>query len=250
MPTASAAGLLDNSVTTAKLKTSEQSQSVSVPALGYANFLLSGGQYIFYPTIRGSNAYLRFDRCTTVLSAAVYQSYIGVYNTYASSAFTAYCKQRYVTTSGEIVWLFILREILSKKIISMSIAPDHPCFGNENFEMINHPFTNIDLLTQEIICVNPSLKQFDEMDDRSIVENKPDRDILDVITEDYEMIETDNLNYPDIPVSIGLPKRIIKNGKKVIVDYRFLDAGTSVQPTKKLIIKPSYITVKRLRLKP
>lgn len=243
MPVASGVPLLDNSVTTAKLKTSYQTQNQSLGTAKHT-FTLTGGEYCFKPTTHksGSGTVEQFGGAVGYSYATIQ----GMENFGATQ--TVYCQHRYITSSGEIVWLFILRDRISKEVLGMSIAPDHPCMGAVNPDIILHPFTSYVPAQHEIICVNPSLEQYYEIDQRSIIIGENDRNMLDVIIEDYELVESDDLNYPDIPVTVGLPKRIMINGRSEIVDYRFLPPGSNIIPIKKVIEKPGFITVKRLRL--
>ena len=77
-------------------------------------------------------------------------------------------------------------------------------------------------------------------------ELEPDKDILHVIEEDYEIDEDSNPDWPTTPVSVGLPKRIMQNGKMTLVDYRFIDPNTRVESIKKVIPRPDYIKVRNL----
>ena len=258
MPRASSAGVLDGSITeakmaasavsTSKLKSSTQAQIIAIGSGVTYTFILTGGEYCFRPTIKANAAASNIDFGLTTSATTGFRTLFPIKNNTSNKSF--YCTQRYITSSGEIIWLFIMRELIGRNIVGMSIAPDHPCFNSENYLETEHPFSNYDPLIHEIICINPSLEQYDEIDNRCIIDGQPDKDMLDTIIDDYDIIESDNLEYPIIPISIGLPKRIEIDGKNTIVDYRFLETGTVIEPIKKVIKKPSYITVKRLRLKP
>ena len=240
----------DSSVSQAKLKTSTQSQSYDIPAGATWKFTLTGGQYCLKVTHRGEDATSVFFDATTYCTTS-YATHAAFKNTHGSEARYAYCLHRYITSSGEINWLFILRDKNTKEIIGRSIAPDHPCFGNGGKPLlVSHPFGDYDETKHEIIVVNPTNEEMEQMGLEAIVddETKPDKDLLEVIVENYKIDEDSNPAWPNIPITVGLPKRIRdkKTGKKILADYRFMSSNAVVEPIKKIISKPSYIKVKRL----
>jgi len=242
-----------------------------------ANATLPGGEYGFYPQTKMSGTGARDWTGTYILGGAAVAGWTSyVTNIFISgnqaTSLTVYHQQRYVTASGEVHWIFILRtkfdEMIDGKdvdgnpltylqpkgtVISTYQAPDHPCFGNGGKPLlVPHPFGNYDEAKHEIIVINPSLAEIERMELEAIVddETKPDKCLLQIISENYEINEYEEV-WPDIPVTVGLPKHIKdkKTGRKVLADYRFMKGDTIVEPIKKRIIKPDYIKVKSLKRK-
>lgn len=235
----------DASITQAKLKTSLGSVSTTTTE----KLTLPGGQYGFYPQIKGSQnnaldtVYLGGPFVSDVPSTYTSLIYLNV------SVGTGYAQQRYITSSGEIHWIFVLKDKKTKKILSIYQAPDHPCFGNGGKPLlVQHPFGSYDEKQHEIVVINPSLEEIEEMELKTITnEDKPDRDLLEVMFEDYEINESSRPKWPTIPVTVGLPKYNTKKGKKILIDYRFMPIETIIKPIKKVIPKPSFIKIKKLK---
>lgn len=239
-------------VSQSKLKTSTQSQSYDIAASTTHKFTLTGGQYCFNITCAGENSDIHSG--ASFPSSTAYATIAAFKNINAGNPRYGYCLHRYVTSSGEINWLFILRDKITKEIIGRSIAPDHPCFGNGGKPLlVPHPFGDYDETKHEIIVINPTNEEIEVMELETIVEDetKPDKDLLEVITENYEIDEGSNPVWPSIPVTVGLPKHVKdkKTGKKILADYRFMSPDTKIQPIRKVIPKPLYIKVKKLKRK-
>ena len=227
-----AAKLANGAVSQAKLKTS--SGEVSTTSTTGANLTLPGGEYGFYPQVKG--------QITAQIASTVYvSSYItNICLTATGSSDDAYARQRYVTSSGEVFWIFILRDKITKEVKSMYQAPDHPCFGNGGKPLlVPHPFPDYDETKHEIIVINPSHEEVEAMKklgERG--EDEPDRDLLEVIMKEYEIDEDSKPAWPTKAVTVGLPK-----------DYETKKMGEGVQPIKKAIPRPPYIKTKSLRRK-
>jgi len=236
-------------VTQAKLKTSTQDQSYDIVGEGSHLFVLTGGQYCFIPTVKGESSVILSGGSSFVGTA--YATYWNFSNSSSSFQY-GYCLHRYVTSSGEVNWLFILRDKNTGKIIGRSIAPDHPCFGNGGKPLLMpHPFGSYDETKHEVIVINPSNEEIEQMEEETIVEDetKPDKSLIEVIADNYKINEYEEV-WPDIPVTVGLPKHIKdKHGKKILADYRFMKGDTIIEPVKKVIPKPSYIKCKSLKRK-
>jgi hypothetical protein len=158
---------------------------------------------------------------------------------------TGYAQQRYVTSSGEVYWVFLLRDRISGDIASAYEAPDHPCFGNGGKPgLVPHPFVNYDAEKFEITVITPSPEQVEEIDARRDSNNDtiPDRSRLEVILEDYDIDDNaEGLEWPSIPVTVGLPKGY---------DWQAAAAlGEPVEPIKMVIPKPDHIRLAALKLK-
>ena len=226
------AKLASKAVSQAKLKTSQGSVSTTSPAL--ENLTLPGGEYGFYPQVNGN---------VTAHIAAFPVTYAYTTNialNVSVAGWTAYAQQRYVTSSGEVFWIFILRDKITKEVKSMYQAPDHPCFGNGGKPLlVPHPFPDYDETKHEIIVINPSHEEVEAMKklgERG--EDEPDKDLLEVIMKEYEIDEDSKPAWPTKAVTVGLPK-----------DNETKKMGEGVQPIKKAIPRPPYIKTKSLRRK-
>ena len=239
-------------VSQAMLKTSLGSTSTN-STIGVA-LTLPGGQYGFYPQIKSQTVGISATFVATATTTAG-TSYVTLFGMKTSNgSYLAYAQQRYVTASGEVHWIFILRNKITKQTLSMYQAPDHPCFGNGGKPLlVPHPFGDYDETKHEIIVINPSFAEIEQMELETIVddETKPDKCLLQVITENYEINENSNPKWPSIPVTVGLPKHVKdkKTGKKILADYRFMKGDTIIEPVKKRIVKPDFIKVKSLKRK-
>ena len=249
----------DASITQAKLKTSIGSVSMAETHQDNdlftktENLTLPGGEYGFYPQFKQTVSV--GGSIPAVLSSQFLSSY-SIGETYLTkislmhpsiqgtgggtyTVLTSYAQQRYVTSSGEVHWVFILRDKATKNIVSMYQAPDHPCFGNGGKPLlVPHPFGSYDSDKHEIIVINPSDEDVFNMQDACIMpEDKPDRDILEVIMEDYEIDEDLQTEWPKKEITVGLPKNI---------DWKRMPKGSKVVPLKKRIPQPEYITTRKL----
>lgn len=190
LPTSS--GLVDNSVTTTKLKTA--TGEVSGNSATIVNLTLPGGEYGFYPQFKGSNASSDYVACLVGLSGVVFgpltTSYVTNLCYYTQNARTLYAQQRYVTASGEDLWIFLLLDKTTNKIISAYQALDHPAYGNGgDFNKVPHPFGSYDSETQDIVLLDKetciALKSESE---------KTGKSILTLVNEDYK-VSNDYLIY-------------------------------------------------------
>lgn len=138
--------LPDNSVDNGALKTAIWSMAHTTPQ-GVAIYTVTGGTYCFYPQVRMSDTASQNWRCA-------------IYNPgYSTSGFTEYTTKvtlstgsvgvamyvqfRYVTSSGQDFWFFLLVEKNTGEILTASAAPDHPSYGNGGApKRIPHPFAD------------------------------------------------------------------------------------------------------------
>ncbi|MFA5436149.1 MAG: hypothetical protein WC372_08950 [Candidatus Neomarinimicrobiota bacterium] len=235
--------LAASAVAQAKLKTSTGSVSVSVSteSSGYTA-AMPGGTYGFMEQVKTSGVgglkYSGHGNSGLTTSYVTAKAYFE--NPGTGSSYTGYAQQVYVTSSGEIHWIFILRDKITKDILKMYQAPDHPCFGNGGKpHLMPQPFTgDYDPAKHEIIVINPSDEDVFNMQDACIMpEDKPDKDILEVIMEDYEIDEDLKTPWTKKEVTVGLPPGI---------DWKRMPEGSKVTPIKKRIPKPEYITTRKL----
>lgn len=222
------AKLASSAVAQAKLKTSilsEVSTSTGLPV----NCTLPGGEYGFYPQVKGNGA---ATICYTINSAS-YATIIGL--TSSSDLTTIYAQQRYVTSSGEINWLFFLCDKTTKKIKASWICSDHPCFGNGgNPDTVQHPFPEYDARVDEIICINPSERDIETYKAEAVRTGKSP---LQVINEQYQIDDDARAEWTNREISVGLPEG---HGWQSM-------AGAEVESVKVAIRKPDGILLKALK---
>ena len=199
---------------------------------------LPGGEYGFTPQVHTSNADFT-ARITEWETNSL--SYVSSVSLSGYGGATAYCQQRYITSSGEVFWVFILRDKFTKKVISSWQAPDHPCMGNGGKPLlVAHPFLDFDSGSQEIIVITPAINEVNRMRDRCIVpsESEPDRDLLDVIRDEYVIVEESRPKWTDENVTVGLP---------FDEDWQRVPNGTIIQPIQKKIPKHECLIHKTMR---
>lgn len=238
--------LPDSSVTQAKLKTTTGSVS------GNGTKTLPGGEYGFYPQIKTSvahaskrSAFILDQMAASVAGWTTYATKITIHeNTY-----TIYAQQRYVQSSGEVHWIFILRNKATKKVTQMWQSPDHPCMGNGGKpKLLPNPFFPMEPVDPahpedelEVICINPTKEEVAAIHKEMAVEDEsvPDRDFLEVIEQDYDLDESVEPPWPSIPVTVALPR-----------DWEdsWL-SRTPVAPIKKVIPKPADVRTAALKKK-
>ena len=192
-------------ITQSKLKVS----SGSVQTISHANLTLPGGAYGFYPQLRVTGgtespgkAQLGYNFTNTNFTTII---------NLAGTAANAYAQQRYVTSSGEVFWIFLLRNKSTGQIEAGFQSPDHPCFGNGNDPLLcPHPFPDYDPLKHEIIVVNPDQSTVDMMKRMCRPQRMGERplDLLELIVEEkhkhFEIDENSEREYSKTPVTVGV----------------------------------------------
>lgn len=234
------AKIADANITQGKLKTS--TGSVSETGTSYVVKTLPGGSYGFYPQAKSGNATVNVHLKMEANTKSTSYTTLCSLKRGTEGATTVYAQQRYVASSGEIFWIFVLRDKVTKEITSMWQAPDHPCFGNGGKpQLISHPFPDFDPAIQEIIVITPDNTELKKMQKKCAVvsETEPDKDLLEIIAEEYEIDEKSNPSWPDKKVTIGLPTDW---------DDAWI-SGKPVEPIKKKIPKPKDLLHKELKLK-
>jgi len=301
----------NSSVTQSKLATS--SGSTSVGAATSIEFTVTS-EYCFIPlhkmgtAIDGSNISWGTSNNGTTTYKMIFRLGGG------SEYFTAYAQWRYVTSSGEIYWLFILRDKQTGKELASWQCPDHPCFGNGGKpNLVQHPFASVrdnrwldiknpdgsfkETKEIEIIIVNPShdlvqeakfksiaieggysdkamyqsylnkakdanwkgalrlweaqskLGAKDEQEAREVLmsyqgfildENRPNRDLLDVFRDEYELDKLVAWEADKLKVcTVALPDEDLHG--TTVVDWRMMPAGTPIEPIQVRIPQPQDI---------
>jgi hypothetical protein len=239
------AKLAASAVAQSKLKTSTGSVSTAVGPEGRATTAaLPGGEYGFTLQAKADSNAVNFEG---MRSSGLGTSYVTpgaqFANSHNSNTYTGYAQQRYVTSSGEVYWVFIQRDKVTKDIIAVWQSNDHPCFGaGSDPEKVPYPnFPGFDPEKHEIVCITPS------SEDVTAIKTKAgwEKDFIEVLLEDYEIDEDLKTPWTKKEVTVGLPREVEVEGKMVPVQDAPI--GTPVTPIKKVIPRPSGVIVKGLR---
>lgn len=209
--------LASSAVAQAKLKTAVGE------GVGVGSFTLPGESYGFFP---------KLYMCTATFSGwTSYYTIITLAEVW--SGYSPYFSQRYVTSSGEVNWLFILRDKQTKEVKRSWYASDHPCMGNGGDpELLPHPFGEIKE-TEEIIVVNPTDDEIDVIKKKIPKQGSLLRTILD----NCEISEAD-AEWTDKDVTVGLPEDS---------DWKMLQKDSTIKPIKMKIPKPANVLCKKLK---
>ncbi len=226
-----------------KLKTSQG--AVTVTSTVGSNVTLPGGEYGFYPQVKGVSlgAPVPIDAKIGIGAAStayVTNIWLRDGGSGVGGGLPVYAQQRYVASSGEVFWTFYLRDKVTKRVLSSYAAPDHPCFGNGgNPEKMSHPFPDYDPLKHEIVVCNPTKSQLQEMEGARYNDGAahPSRSIADVIMRDYEIDDATDVKWTTTPVTVGLPAGH---------DWTRMQDGTEVTPIKMTIPQPEGMLCKAL----
>lgn len=207
--------IADAAVGQPELKTALGSQLQS-GATGNQN--LGGGYYGFYPqTWAGAVAhqgYLYIHLGTGADAQTSAAAWIGFTVTFG----TFYARQRYVQSSGELHWVYVLREIVTKEIKGAWEYPDHPAFGSD--PDTPHPFGNYQDKDPtpdglEILCMVIDPKQIEKWE-----EEYPDvQSRLEwMLGDDFEIVEAGK-PWPNPEVTIGHKKKELIKKKIGILPF-------------------------------
>jgi hypothetical protein len=134
-------------VATTKLKTA--TGEVSTDSNDLINLTLPGGEYGFYPQIKTDNTEDEFLASMLGDGATLHDglvSYTTNITMKSNGVDDVFAKHRYVTASGLDLWIFLLQEKATGKILATYTAPDHPLYGNGgDISKVPHPFFMNDL---------------------------------------------------------------------------------------------------------
>lgn len=126
---------------------------------------------------------------------------------------------RYVTSSGEIYWMFFLRDKDTGYLTGGWECPDHVCFGNGGDpEKLQHPFPDFDPDKHDIIVIQGP--QDDKgrypqwVYDIKAEHKASGRSILTVVREDYDINTDDPPVWDARPVTVGLDDDDVYPGKE------------------------------------
>jgi hypothetical protein len=209
---------------------------------------LPGGEYGFYPQIKGTDIdYGFFARSD--YSAGSYTT-----NMCLEGSATSYAKQRYVTASGHDHWIFLLvakidfekslpngKTIIVKKgeLQGSYQAPDHPSAnqGDATELDIPHPFGSYDPAKHEIVVVdNSDLQKMIQKKKQRRANGERGVSLLQVINENYLIDDTKRPKYN--------PREIVK------IDEEGLIKGETIKTMKtpdwaKILVTSDEISLKR-----
>lgn len=220
----------------ATLKTSSHEYEIETDT--NAKYIAS--EYGFWPQIKNTNTNSVTPKTLTMAgtyssnSATNYASYIMAVTT-GTAAGHIFLKQIYITSSGEINWLFYLRDKVTKSVKMSWLCSDHPCMvsGSKDPNLVPHPFPDYNSDTDEIICINPSNEELD------VIKAKIPKggSLLQTINETYKIDDKVDKQWPTQAVTVGLPEDY---------DWRMAKSGADVTPIKSVIPKPSDVLCKAL----
>jgi len=251
--------IADDAVTSAKIKDGDVKQAQlgtstteqSVIGLTGVSFTLPGGTFSHYPSIKCAQPFEVYIN-PSVATGAVYVTRLWMKNTIG--AIYAYVNSTYHTSSGEIYWIFILRDKATREEIAKSCAPDHVCFGNGGKPLlVQHPFGNVlsdndgfYLLESgkkravEIIVLNP---------EREIIEycydKMPSSDPMQV-DQNFTEVFNKEMRYTTSSLKETIwPEKCITVGLENNLDWSY---GVA-KPIKAVIPRPKHVLLGRTKLK-
>lgn len=162
-------------VITTSLKTAQGEVSTATNA----NLTLPGGEFGFYPQIKGD---VGADKGITIANdredTASYATVIFI----NIESGTVFAQQRYVTSSGLDHWIFLLVDKTTKDILQAYQAPDHPAYGNGgDFDKLPQPFGAYDDTKYEIVLLDKDTCNALKAESKST-----GKSILTLVNEDYK----------------------------------------------------------------
>jgi len=203
----------------AALKTDTEEETGDLVSGDWYNFVFSSvGEYGFYPQVKfeasTNQIEVHIQNSTTNDGPTSYSTEMHISHATGDSR-NCYVQIRYVTASGEIFWLFILKDKETGKYIRMHANPDHPCICCHDPEMVHHPFFKAyDKDKHEILCIPLSKVERKKIEDLREWKNEiPQLTFLETVKKYYDIDENpSNAKWPTIPVTIGVDRnrRVMK----------------------------------------
>ena len=200
----------------AALKTDTEEETADVATGNALTATFSSiGEYGFYPQVK-------FETNTTGVEIVLddgagggagptaYQPISILISHTSGSNRNIYAQIRYATASGEICWVFILKDKITKKYIRMHKCPDHPAISCHDVEAVHHPFYgNYDPEKHNMFCIPLNKTERAEVEDLREWKNElPGLTFLEAIKKYYDINENPkSAKWPDIPVTIGLDRK-------------------------------------------
>lgn len=201
------------------LKTDTEEETVDLATATITHFTFSSvGQYGFYPQIKAeastNNLQVAFRLNNSDDAETSYTTMIEMIHA-AGDNRNVYAQIRYVTASGEIFWLFILKNKKTGKYERMHACPDHPAICCHDIEAVHHPFFKAyDKDQHEILCIPLSKSERKKIEDLREWKNEiPQLTFLETVKKYYDIDENpSNAKWPTIPVTIGVDRnrRVMK----------------------------------------
>lgn len=232
------AKLAASAVSQAKLKTTTGEVSVNVPSSSTASTsALPGGEYGFMFRLKAEAGYTAFVTWAGFVGTlgSSYALPALKFSNSDGNAHYGYAEQRYVTSSGEDVWLFVL--LTSNGTVKrFSLSDEHPCFGRGGDpDKVPHPFVGAMEAGDEVVRVI-----IDKADLEAML--TAGKSPLQSVIEDCEIDYSDPPEWPEKEVTVGLPDGYTWQ-------YCLNHLGEEVAPIKKVIKKPEGVRTARLRKK-
>ncbi len=242
-------------VSQAKLKTSTGEVSVTIYKTGTqaAEVTLPGGSYGFFPQTKAINGSIHGATCEHSGYPYIHTSAAGETGTYNTNFFLSvgppsnttsdadyytYAQQRYVASSGELNWLFFLRDKTTKKVKASWFGSDHPCFGSGGDpEVVYSPFDGYNTSVDEVVCITLT---DEELADVKVKASKGES-ILQVLNTKYIIDDEEEVKVANFGlITVGLPEGH---------DWKMQAAGTAVEPIRKIVKSHKQLLYRRLKLK-
>lgn len=246
----SATTVSDAGISQSKLKTATGSVSVGTSELIYNTtysgvVTLPGGEYAFYPqlSMTGTGSGSSGDSYWGVggdsamcdlanfSAATLLRLYFHVGSRVPGDKYLN-ATTRYVTSSGEVNWIFILRDKVTKEMKSIWQSPDHPSFGGD--KNTQHPFPCYNSVTEEIVCITLSDEEACDLFGSC---SEP---ISSFIARNLYIDDESTVDWPTKEVTVGLPDGY---------DWKMAKDGDVVKTIKKVIEKPDCVLIRKLKRK-
>ena len=223
-----------------QLRTAVAEASVTIQKSTRAYITLPGGDYgLFGIKIKSTNSsFVKFGGFADNKVPTLYTPIKGQFaNTSTRGICTAYIQQKYIQASGEVFWYMALREITTKQILAQFCAPNHPCMmQNIPPEDYAHPWLDgFNPEFHEVVVINPDANKLENI--RQLRETT-NRTILEVIEQEYDINDTVEMPWPNVPITIGLPP-----------EWEEKQMGEDIIPIKKITKQTIYMRTATLKLK-
>lgn len=230
----------DGSISQAKLKSTSGSASCEVdfPNSIFTNWTgaLPGGSYAFrlkyYSTVTDTFfvGYYGIPATSYASPSAKFTAYGGT----TTGAPNCFAQEQYVQSSGEVHWIFSLKNRVTGIIEKSWQAPDHCCFGNgDDPDLFQHPYGDYDQDKYELIVINPPKNFVQELNKKA----GKTKDLLEIIGKEYVIDDLSAPTWPTEKVTIGLPERWEEAWQ----------TGQPVKPIKAMIPKPKQAIVRTFK---
>jgi hypothetical protein len=154
--------------------------------------------------------YVRVGGGAGTTGHTTYQSFVAMsqHNSLSEDRF-CYVKARYVTSSGNIGWLFVLARKDSSRFLAANFSFDHPCWGKGGDpDKFSHPFQrDYDPEKHVIYCITMTREEHFKIEN-----GNQEKGFLQQINEDYSINIDKKTAWPmdEIPVKLNDDRSYIK----------------------------------------